>query len=162
MSIFTNCASSLCTSTARAGFSPKNIKSKSNINSQWCCYSFIYFSQAQKKISQGFKQYGDRWCGDNPGWAPSVKSTQLHSFMKEGRQRRKRKGEEGSGGEKSTCKAGPNHHRFLTNKNSCRPQSFSVHLYKVLCTITDAGRSTPDICQASPKKNINKFFKLNC
>lgn len=65
---------------------------------------FISMKYRRKYLKDSNKQHGDRWCGGNPGWAPSVKSTQLHSPRKEGR-----------AGEKSTCKASPDDHRFLTN-----------------------------------------------
>lgn len=83
-------------------------------------YVFISVKYRRKYLKDLNKQYGDRWCGDNPGWAPSVKSTQLHSSKAEWKR-------------KSTHK--PDDHRFVKNK-SYSQQSFSVHLYKALCTIT--------------------------
>lgn len=47
------------------------------------CSFFISVKYRRKSLKDLDKRYGDRWCGDNPGWAPSVKSTQLHSTRKE-------------------------------------------------------------------------------
>lgn len=57
-------------------------------------YSSRSVKYRRKYLKDLNKQYGDRWCGDNPGWTPSVKVTQLHSSREEGRQRRA-KGEKG-------------------------------------------------------------------
>lgn len=68
------------------GFSPKDIKSKSNINSPMMLqqlYVFISVKYKRKYLKDLNEQYGDRWYGDNPDWAPSVKSTQLHSSREE-------------------------------------------------------------------------------
>lgn len=46
-------------------------------------YVFISVKYKRKYLKDLNKQYGDRWYGDNPGWAPSVKSTQLHSSREE-------------------------------------------------------------------------------
>jgi len=50
---------------------------------------FISVKYRRKYLKDLNKQHGDRWHGDNPSWALSVKTTQLHSSRKKRRQRRK-------------------------------------------------------------------------